>query len=211
VDYFHTGATVFDIPPSYNIAPTTFQPVIRLDRDTGEREITMMRWGLIPSWCKDVKLLGISTINAKAESLMVKPMWRQPFKKRRCLIPADAFYEWKKLDAKTKQPYAFGMKNGEPFAFAGVWERWMAPDKKPIDSFAIITTDPNELAAKVHNRMPVIVEAKDYSRWLTRADEEQPLLDLLRPYDADQMNAWKVSREVGSVLNNGAGLLGIVE
>ena len=147
VEHFHTGATVFDIPPSYNIAPTTFQPVIRLDRDTGEREITMMRWGLIPAWCKDVKLLGLSTINAKAESLMLKPMWRQPFKKRRCLVPADAFYEWKKIDAKTKQPYAFGMKDGAPFAFAGVWERWIAPDDKPVDTFAIITTDPNELAA----------------------------------------------------------------
>jgi putative SOS response-associated peptidase YedK len=112
----------------YNIAPTSFQPVIRLDRDTGEREIAKMRWGLIPAWCKDVKLLGLSTINAKAESLMLKSMWRHPFKKRRCLIPADAFYEWKKLDAKSKQPYAFGLENDEPFAFAGVWERWTTPD-----------------------------------------------------------------------------------
>ncbi len=203
VDYFHTGATVFDIPPSYNIAPTTFQPVIRLDRDTGERELVMMRWGFIPGWCKDVKLLGLSTINAKAESLMLKPMWRQPFKKRRCLIPADAFYEWKKIGPKTKQPYAFGMKDGELFAFAAVWERWIAPDEKPVDSFAIITTDPNELAAKVHTRMPVIVEPRDYSRWLTHADEEQPPIDLLRPYDADGMNGWKVSLDVGDVRNNG--------
>jgi putative SOS response-associated peptidase YedK len=206
VAYFHTGATVFDIPPSYNIAPTTFQPVIRLDRDTGEREIAMMRWGLIPGWCKDVKLLGLSTINAKTESLMLKSMWRQPFKKRRCLIPADAFYEWKKIDAKTKQPYAFGMKDGELFAFAGVWERWMAPDDKPVDTFAIITTDPNELAATVHNRMPVIVEPRDYTRWLTRADEEQPPVDLLRPYDADVMKAWKVDPRVGNVRNNEPGL-----
>lgn len=206
VDYFHTGATVFDIPPSYNIAPTTFQPVIRLDRDTGEREIAMMRWGLIPSWCKDVKLLGMSTINAKAESLMVKPMWRQPFKKRRCLVPADAFYEWKKIDPKTKQPYAFGMKDDAPFAFAGVWERWIAPDEKPVDTFAIITTDPNELAATVHTRMPVIVEPKDYTRWLTRADDEQPPIDILRPYEADAMKAWKVDPRVGNVRNNEPGL-----
>jgi putative SOS response-associated peptidase YedK len=211
VDYFHTGANVFDIPPSYNIAPTTFQPVIRLDRDTGEREVAMMRWGLIPAWCKDVKLLGVSTINAKAQSIMLKPMWRQPFKKRRCLVPADAFYEWQKIDAKTKQPFAFAMKDNAPFAFAGVWERWMAPDSKPVDSFAIITTDPNELTATVHNRMPVIVAPSDYRRWLTRDDEEQPPLDLLRPYYAEEMTAWKVRREAGNVRNNEAGLLEVVE
>jgi putative SOS response-associated peptidase YedK len=206
VDYFHTGATVFDIPPSYNIAPTTFQPVIRLDRDTGERELAMMRWGLIPSWCKDVKLLGLSTINVKSETIMTKTMWRQPFKKRRCLVPSDAFYEWKKLDVRTKQPYAFCLKNDEPFAFAGVWERWIAPANKPVDTFSIITTDPNELAATVHNRLPVILEPRDYARWLTRADEEQPPIDLLRPYDAASMKAWKVDPRVGNVRNNEPGL-----
>jgi putative SOS response-associated peptidase YedK len=202
VDYFHTGATVFDIPPSYNIAPTTFQPVIRLDCDTGEREVAMMRWGLIPAWCKDLKLLGRTAINAKAESLMEKPMWRHPFKKRRCLIPADAYYEWKMIDPKTKQPFAFAMKDDATFAFAGVWERWIAPDNQPVDSFAIITTDPNELAATVHNRMPVILEPQDYTRWLTRADDEQPPVDLLRPYDADAMKAWTVDPRVGNVRNN---------
>jgi putative SOS response-associated peptidase YedK len=207
VDYFHTGATVFDLPPSYNIAPTTFQPVIRLDRDTGERKIAMMRWGLIPNWCKDFKLPGMSTINAKAESIMVKPIWKQPFKKRRCLIPADAFYEWQEDDAKTKQPYAFSMRDGELFAFAGVWERWMTPDNKPIDSFAIVTTESNELAAKVHTRMPVIVEPRDYTRWLARDDEGRPPFDLLRPFDANAMKAWKVSTKVGNVKNDEPQLL----
>ncbi|MGH9616658.1 MAG: SOS response-associated peptidase, partial [Acidobacteriaceae bacterium] len=186
----------------YNIAPTSYQPVIRLDRGTGEREIAMMRWGLIPGWCKQPRQLGLSTINAKAESLMEKPIWRQPFKKRRCLVPADAFYEWKKIDAKTRQPYAFGMKDDAPFAFAGLWERWRTPDNKPIDSFAIVTTDPNELTAAVHDRMPVIVEPKDYERWLTRADEDQPPIDLLRPYNADAMKAWKVRNAVGDVRND---------
>jgi putative SOS response-associated peptidase YedK len=202
VDHFHTGATVFDLPPSYNIAPTSFQPVIRLDRDTGEREIVMMRWGLIPRWAKDPKQLGVSTINAKAESLMEKPIWRQPFTKRRCLVPADAFYEWRKIDARTKQPFAFGMKDDSPFAFGGLWERWLAPDNKPVDTFAIITTDPNELAATVHNRMPVIIEPKDFTRWLTPAEEEQPPIDLLRPFDAEAMKAWKVSSDVGNVRND---------
>jgi putative SOS response-associated peptidase YedK len=202
VDHFHTGATVFDLPPSYNIAPTSFQPVIRLDRDTGEREIVMMRWGLIPRWAKDPKQLGVSTINAKAESLMEKPIWRQPFTKRRCLVPADAFYEWRKIDARTKQPFAFGMKDDSPFAFGGLWERWLAPDNKPVDTFAIITTDPNELAATVHNRMPVIIEPKDFTRWLTPAEEEPPPIDLLRPFDAEAMKAWKVSSDVGNVRND---------
>jgi putative SOS response-associated peptidase YedK len=202
VDHFHTGATVFDLPPSYNIAPTSFQPVIRLDRDTGEREIVMMRWGLIPRWAKDPKQLGVSTINAKAESLMEKPIWRQPFTKRRCLVPADAFYEWRKIDARTKQPFAFGMKDDSPFAFGGLWERWLAPDNKPVDTFAIITTDPNELAATVHNRMPVIIEPKDFTRWLTPAEEEPPPIDLLRPFDAEAMKVWKVSSDVGNVRND---------
>ncbi len=108
VEHFRISKSVFDLPPSYNVAPTSFQPVVRLDRDMGEREIVPMRWGLIPGWCKDPKQLGVSTVNAKAESLMQKPIWRQPLKKRGCLIPADAFYEWQRIDAKTKQPYAFG-------------------------------------------------------------------------------------------------------
>ncbi|MGB6304589.1 MAG: SOS response-associated peptidase [Acidobacteriaceae bacterium] len=155
-----------------------------------------------PSWHKDPKHLGVLAINAQAESLMEKPMWRRALQKRRCLIPADGFYEWQKLDAKNKQPYAFGMKSGEPFAFAGLWERWMAPDGKPLDSFAIITTDPNEVAAKVHTRMPVIVEPRDYTRWLTVEQEAQPPVDLLRPYDAEAMKAWKVGSAVGNVRNN---------
>jgi putative SOS response-associated peptidase YedK len=148
----------------------------------------------------------VSAINAQAESLTAKPMWRRALQQRRCLIPADAFYEWQKLDAKNKQPYAFGMKNAEPFAFAGLWERWMAPDGKPLDSFAIITTDPNEVAAKVHTRMPVILEPKDYTRWLSVDDEAPPPLDLLRPYDADAMKAWMVGSAVGNVRNNEPGL-----
>ncbi|MGC1922034.1 MAG: SOS response-associated peptidase [Acidobacteriaceae bacterium] len=201
-EYFRTGETVFDLPPDYNVAPTTFQPVIRLSATTGERKLVMMRWGLVPSWHKDPKHLGVLAINAQAESLMEKPMWRRALQKRRCLIPADGFYEWQKIDAKNKQPYAFGMKSGEPFAFAGLWERWMAPDGKPLDSFAIITTDPNEVAAKVHTRMPVIVEPRDYTRWLTVEQEAQPPVDLLRPYDAEAMKAWKVGSAVGNVRNN---------
>jgi putative SOS response-associated peptidase YedK len=202
-----------EIAPSYNIAPTTMQPVIVPDRDTGVRSLRIMRWGLIPFWAKDPRALGLSTMNAKAETLMDKPMWRTPFKKRRCLVPADGYYEWKKLDAKTKQPYAFRLKDGGPFAFAGVWEHWKAPDGAlEWDTFSIITTEPNELTATVHNRMPVILHQRDWQRWLDRefggsSDESAQLQAMLRPFEADAMFAYATNPAVGSVRNNGPELL----
>jgi len=195
------------LAPNYNVAPTTIQPVIRSDKETGERELVTMRWGMVPHFAKSLAdFNGFSTINAKAETLTTKPMWRDPFRRRRCLVPADAFYEWKKLDAKTKQPYAFTMKNGEPFAFAGLWDAWKEPDGGWLQSFAIITTDPNELTATVHNRMPVILKPSDYDRWLDRAEEGRPPLDLLRPYDAGEMTTYPVDPRVGNVHNNEPGL-----
>jgi putative SOS response-associated peptidase YedK len=191
-----------ELSPSYNIAPTTRQPVIVANRETGNRSLAIMRWGLIPFWCKDLKKLGLSTINAKAEGLMEKPMWKGPFTKRRCLVPADGFYEWKALDAKTKQPYMFSLRSGEMFAFAGVWEHWKAPTGEGIDSYSIITTEPNELTATVHTRMPVILKTADYDRWLAPGDPQQPPIDLLRPYDAELMQAWPVHTDVGNVRNN---------
>jgi putative SOS response-associated peptidase YedK len=203
----------FALPPDYDVAPTTFQPVIRADRETGERELVMMRWGLIPHFAASLKeYQGISTINAKAETLESSGTWRVPFHRRRCVIPADGFYEWKKLDRTKKQPYAFGMADGEPFAFAGLWDAWKEPKASPqavdtwLQSFTIITTDPNELAATVHNRMPVILKPSEYDRWLSRADPERPPVDLLRPYDADKMTAYPVDPRVGNVRNNEPGL-----
>jgi putative SOS response-associated peptidase YedK len=192
-----------EVAPSFNIAPTTMQPVIVPDRETGEPTMRVMRWGLIPAWAKDPKAMGLSTINAKAEGLIEKPMWRTPFKKRRCLIPADGFYEWKKLDAMTKQPYAFRLKDDQPLAFGGVWEHWKALDGSlEWDTFSIITTEPNELTANVHNRMPVILKPSDYERWLDTSDQERPPVDLLRPYDAELMAAHAVDPRVGNVRNN---------
>ncbi len=192
----------------YNVAPTTFQPVIRASRETGARELAMMRWGLVPHFAKSLAdFKGFSTINAKAESLLKRAMWRVPFERHRCLVPADGFYEWKPLNAKTKQPYAFGMKSGEPFAFGGLWDAWKDPATGDwLQSFTIITTDPNELTAKVHNRMPVIVKPSDYDRWLTRDLVEQPPIDVLRPYDAAAMIAHPVDPRVGNVRNNEPGL-----
>lgn len=176
----------------FNVAPTTFQPVIRDDKETGERELVLMRWGLVPFFTKDIKdVKGVSTINARAETLETSGMWRGPFKKRRCLVPADGFYEWKTIDKKTKQPYAFELRDHAPLAFAGLWDAWRDP-KDPagnwLQSFTIVTTEANELVSGLHNRMPVILEPKDYDRWLER-DAERPPVDLLRPLPAEEMES----------------------
>ena len=147
--------------PDYNVAPQSTQPVVRLNAETGKPEFGLMRWGLVPYWAKDAKV-GYTTINARSEEVAAKPLYREAFKKRRCLVPADAFYEWQRIGAKTKQPFAFGMRSGEPYAFAGLWERWKPKEGEPLETFTILTTDPNELAEPVHNRMPVILKPQDY-------------------------------------------------
>jgi putative SOS response-associated peptidase YedK len=162
-----------------------------------------MRWGLSPYWAKNPRI-GFSTINAKAETVATAPAFRDAFKHRRCLVPADAFYEWQKLDPKHKQPFAIALASREPYGFAGVWERWKDPDTREwLETFSIITTDANALVAPLHNRMPVIIERKDYARWLGGA----PPIDLLRAFPADQMAAWKVDAAVGNVRNDSAELL----
>ena len=191
-----------ELEPSYNIAPTSRQPVIRLDHETGQRELAIMRWGLIPFWAKDSKI-AYSTINARAETLTTAPAFREAVKRRRCLVPADVFFEWQKLDAKTKQPYAIALKYTDIFAFAGLWERWK--DKatgEPVETYTIITTDPNDLMEPFHDRMPVILRPDDYERWLAPADPARLPIDLLRPYPDDEMAAWKVGKDVGNVRNN---------
>jgi putative SOS response-associated peptidase YedK len=173
-----------------------------MNRDTGERELVLMRSGLIPFWAKDLSV-GLRTINAKAETITTTPAFREAIKYRRCLVPADAFYEWQKLDAKTKQPFAIALKSGEPYALAGLWEKWK--DRKAgaeLLTFTVITTDPNEVVQPLHDRMPVIIPEKDYDRWLQPGDPERPPIDLLRPFDSDKMSAWKVDKAVGNVKND---------
>ena len=196
------------LPPDFNVAPSTFQPVIRQSRDTGDRELVMMRWGLLPYFAKSpADFKAFSTINAKAETVTSKAMWRGPFERRRCLVPADGFYEWKRLDAKTKQPFAFGVRDAAPLAFAGLWDAWKDPATGDwLQSFAIITTDPNAVTAEVHTRMPVILHARDYDRWLMRG-LNQPPLDLLRPYEAEDMTISACNPLVGNVRNNGPEML----
>jgi putative SOS response-associated peptidase YedK len=173
-----------------------------------------MRWGLVPFWAKDAKI-GYSTINARAEEAAGKPAYREALKRRRCLVPADAFYEWQRPNpamhveaaAKTKQPFAIALRSGEPYAMAGLWERWQPKEGPALESFTILTTGPNELMAPIHNRMPVILAASDYSRWLSPGDPAQPPLELLRPFPAEEMIAWPVCGRVGNVCNNDPQLL----
>ena len=169
-----------DISPRYNIAPTQHVPIVR-ERD-GKRELVQVRWGLVPFFAKDPSI-GSRMINARAETVATAPSYRLPFKKSRCLIPASGFYEWKKLDetGKRKQPYHLGMRDQSVFAFAGLWTRWRSKEGgEPLDTCVIITTEPNELAATVHNRMPVIIAPEDYARRLdTFAPDATDLLRVL--------------------------------
>jgi len=206
-DWF--GVELEEMPwfaPSYNVAPQSFQPVVRLNRDSGKREFALQRWGLVPFWAKDAKL-GYSTINARAEEAAGKPAFREALRKRRCLVPADAFYEWRRPDPRTKQPFAIALRSGEPCAFAGLWERWQPGEGLPLETFTILTTDPNAIMEPIHNRMPVILEPRDYSRWLSPGDPDRPPVDLLRPFPAEKMLVWPVSDRVGNVRNNDPQLL----
>ena len=214
-DWF--GVELEDMPwfaPTYNAAPQSVQPVVRLNRDSGNREFALQRWGLVPFWAKDAKL-AYTTINARAEQAAQKPAFREALRKRRCLVPADAFYEWQrpnpkiapKTGAKAKQPFAIALKSGEPYAFAGLWERWQPREGEPLETFTILTTDPNETMEPIHNRMPVILEPRDYLRWLSPGDPARPPVDLLRPFPAEKMLAWPVGDRVGNVRNNDPQLL----
>ena len=195
-------------PADYNIAPSTSQLVIRQNRDSGEREYALMRWGLIPFFTKSLSdIKGMSTINARAESLQTNPTWREPFKKRRCLIPASAFYEWKALGDKTKQPFAFTLADRGVFAFAGLWDAWKDKQGHWLQSYSIVTTVANELMSNVHTRMPVILQPRDYDRWLSRDVSEQPPVDLLRPFKSDEMLMTPANQAVGNVRNNGPEML----
>ena len=162
------------------------------------------------AWFLTVKgrAIGFSTINAKAETVATAPAFREAFRRRRCLVPADAFYEWQKLDPKHKQPFAIALASREPYGFAGLWERWKNPaGGEWLESFSVITTNPDQVVAPLHNRMPAIIERKDYGRWLGGVYPAQLPLDLLRPFPAEQMIAWKVDKAVGNVRNDTAQLL----
>jgi putative SOS response-associated peptidase YedK len=167
-----------------------------------------MRWGLVPSWARDLKI-GFSTINAMAETVDTKPVFREAFARRRCLVPIEAFYEWKKLGPKEKQPYAIALAGGGFMALAGLWENWKSPDGEWVRSFTIVTCPPNELCAQIHNRMPVILPRSVWSTWLGEEEVDSPgtLKALLAPYPAEDMTMWPVSARVGNVRNNDPSLI----
>lgn len=185
--------------PRYNIAPTQPVAAVRLSPQSSEREFTFFRWGLIPSWAKDMKM-GARMINARSETVAEKPAFRAAFKRRRCLIPADGFYEWQKLNGG-KQPMYIHALDGRPFAFAGLWEIWHAADGGMLETCTILTTTPNELMAPIHNRMPVIIEPEDYDMWLDPGPRPEDARHLFRPYPADKMVAYPVSTTVNSPRN----------
>ena len=189
--------------PRYNVAPTQIVPAVRPVRESSGRELALVRWGLIPSWADDPKI-GSGLINARAESVATKPAFRSALRKKRCLIPADGFYEWKAIPSqKTKQPYLITVKDQPVFAFAGLWEHWTSPEGQRLDTCTIITTDANELMSSVHDRMPVILDRTDYDRWLNRdCQDPQEVLPLLKPFPSDRMQLVPVSTLVNSPRND---------
>jgi putative SOS response-associated peptidase YedK len=183
----------------YNIAPTQDVAAVRLV--DGKRRLAVLRWGLIPSWAKDAKMAG-SMINARADTVAVKPAFRAAYKRRRCLVLADGYYEWLRR-GKTKQPYLYEVDGGKPFALAGLWETWRGAggEGPPLESCTILTTEANALASQVHDRMPVILEASDYDAWLDPSSGDVSYL--LAQFPAERMTTRPVSTFVNNALNEG--------
>lgn len=196
----YSATSEIEISPRYNIAPSQSVPVLKLGGDNASREIVSMRWGLVPSWAKDEKI-GYKMINARSETIEEKPSFRTAFKRRRCLVLADGFFEWQKRGSK-KQPYLFQKKNAAPYAYAGLWETWNHGNQ-PVVSCTIITTTANELVADVHDRMPVILQDRHLENWLNpEFDHVDRLKSMLEPYPADEMERYPVDPMVGSPQND---------
>jgi len=200
-EQFDTADWQDDWSPRYNIAPTQPIPVIRQHPKEPVRQVSMMRWGLIPSWAKDTSGAA-RTINARSETAATKPAFRDPLKFRRCLIPADAFYEWKRT-ATSKQPYCFEVNDGGMFAFAGLWDGWKNAEGQWVRTCSILTTTPNAVAATVHDRMPVILDPDTYDLWLDPGQSNVHVVsELLKPYDAHLMRCYPVSTRINHVAND---------
>ncbi len=194
---FGVDASSVELAPNYNVAPT--QGVAAVLEEGGQRRLEVLRWGLIPPWANDPGI-GSRMINARSETAPGKPSFRRAFRERRCLIPADGFYEWQRTNG-AKQPYYIHMEDGRPFAFAGLWESWSKGEGE-IRTCTILTTGANALVGEVHDRMPVILAHDAYDVWLDPASERDELTGLLAPYPEDEMEAYPVSRFVNSPSNN---------
>ncbi len=186
-----------EVPPRYNVAPTQAGAVVRVLEIDGPRELHLLRWGLIPFWAQD-PAIGNRMINARSESVEDKPAFRAAFRRRRCLIPADGFYEWRPV-GKRKQPYCIRRRDEGPFAFAGLWEHWESPDGERIDSYAILTTEPNAVLKPLHNRMPVILAPPSYNLWLDpKIRDVEKLKHLLKPSPSRDLAAYPISTRVNN-------------
>ena len=194
--------------PDYNVAPTRDVATVRVRERI--RRLDYLRWGLVPRWAKDLRI-GSKMINARAETIATKNAYRSAFKRRRCLVAADGFYEWRRLDDKTKQPMYIHRADGDPLAFAGLHERWTdAEGLREIHTCTIITTTPNDMMAPIHDRMPVLLAPRDWERWLDPANEDvDELQPLLIPAPDELLTAYAVSTEVNNVRNNHADLIAV--
>lgn len=201
-------ALLFDIselmplPPRYNLAPTQEAAVVRVKESGGPRRLDLLKWGLIPYWAKEAAI-GNKLINARSETVIEKASFKTSFKKKRCLIPADGFYEWKK-EGKLKQPYLIHRKDAKPFAFAGLWSIWRDPERgQPVETFTILTTDANDLMRPLHDRMPVILDRENFDFWLDpKIEDMEKLQSLLVPHSSEDFEVFPVSRTVNSPAND---------
>jgi putative SOS response-associated peptidase YedK len=199
---------VHNYPPRWNAAPSQELLVIRRNHQTGQVSLDPLRWGLIPYRCEDPKG-GRKPINAKCETVARLPTFRDAYRRRRCVLPVDGFFEWKAIKGRPKQPYAIALKDGNPFGIGGLWENWKDPTSGEwIRTFAIITTDANELVAEIHDRMPLIIEPGDYQHWLS--DEPDPHV-LMRPFPAEPMRMWPISTRVNKPENDDPSILQPIE
>jgi putative SOS response-associated peptidase YedK len=199
--YFESAPWDDDWEPRYNIAPTQSVPVLRQHPKQPVRQLALMKWGLIPHWAKDPSIAA-STINAKSETAATKPAFRDSLRLRRCLIPADGFYEWGRTGGSA-QPFCFEVSGGELFAFAGLWDGWKDASGNWIKTCSILTTTPNAVTATVHDRMPVILDPESYDLWLDPGTQNVAAIsELLKPYDASQMLLYAVSSRVNHVTND---------
>ncbi|WP_426956950.1 SOS response-associated peptidase [Muricoccus radiodurans] len=213
-EYYRLNRTERPLPnfaPNWNVAPTQDGPVIRRNPESGERQLDLLRWGLVPHWAKDSKD-GARLINARADGVAEKPSFREAFRKRRCLVPADGFYEWlSPAEARSKdpkQPFAVALKNGDPMTFAGLWENWKDPDGNWLRTYSIVTTDAAPKQQPLHHRMPVILPREAWPAWLGEEPAEaEALKALLRPCPDEWLAAWPVSKRVNKVSENDASLI----
>ena len=200
-EYFDTESDEPEWTPRYNIAPSQPVPVIRQNPKKPRRELSLMRWGLIPSWAKDASIAA-RMINARSETVGTKPAFRDPMTNRRCLIPADGFYEWQRT-GKVKQPYCFEVNDGDLFALAGIWDRWTDPNRNTVETCSILTTSPNAVTSAIHDRMPVILDPDSYDIWLDPGMRDVTTAsELLKPYDAQLMRCYPIGARINHVAND---------